>query len=384
MRFWERWRDDRPGRIRSTIENLRKKLVLIRSRHEYVSTDLRSQPADQRLEDKLDEHGRDLGRLEKQLQDIETLLEKNRWQLARGYHVGAEIFLEKASALVSDISRDVDILETKVDDVMRHKRLQPDRSPNIDNIEPQGLSMAREGGKPEIEIQYSSRNDKHHEDSVRIIANSHQNLKGIVICDGITNANGEVAARIVAETVDAEFRGMQKTSDVEKIRSQLDSIVNKAVDNIRERAGSGQRETATTLLLAFTDGSGFFIYYIGDGTIRQFTDDFYSVADYLLTYERGGALQGYIGSAGVISMPTLVYVDNKPSRGTVLLLASDGAELSDMENHLSLANKLRDALAPGEGSLRTILDEYLEHLTHRTDDATIGAIWIRNVTRRTE
>ncbi len=377
MNFGGRELNSRADQIRSNIETVRRRLRVLQDRRDYVLSNLASQVGGRSLEDKLEGYGRDLAKLDAQLQDADRGIDDGLSMMVKGNRKDAEWLISEISYRVKDFSDEVGRLEKRVDEILIYAKSHADKRPRVDAIEPLAPPNLRGEAHPQIAVEFSTRNDKHHEDAVRVVINDRKNLKGIVVCDGITNANGELAASATAETVQTEFRRMEETSDVGKIRKQLDWIVAKAVDNIRGRGNSKHPiETATTLLLAFTDGSGFFIYYIGDGTIRQFTADAYSVADYLLTYDRGGALQGYVSSSGVVSSPTFVYVNSKVSQDNILVLASDGAELNDTENHLYLANKLRTGLSPRKDSLRKILDDYLEHLDHRTDDATIGAIWV--------
>ncbi len=229
-----------------------------------------------------------------------------------------------------------------------------------------------------LEIAYATRNEHHGEDSVREIQNNSGELKGLVVCDGITNSNGATASKVIAESIQSEFRTVRFTGEAMALRSQLDLCLTRAVRRLHEVAEQkGIPETATTLLVGFTDGKTFYLYYLGDGTIREYSEDAYSVADMLLTYERGGALAGYVSSLGITGKPSFASSENHSTEGKYLILATDGAELGVAENHYALGAILRDTAINHSQSIRDALEKYLDTMPQRSDDSTIGAIWIR-------
>jgi hypothetical protein len=227
-----------------------------------------------------------------------------------------------------------------------------------------------------IHVAWATRNDRHGEDFAMEIVNSDGNLHGVAICDGVTNANGGLASSSIAKFVQAGFKRIHSSENLRVVRSQIDLLVQEAARQLGIEARSkGVPETATTLLLAFADGHGFYVYYLGDGTVRQYSEDAYSVGDYLMTYERGGALGGYISSNGIVSRPTFLYVDSSVTTGSFLVLATDGAELANPQNHITLGTMLREDFASGRKPLRGVLEAYLDGLHDRIDDSTIGVIW---------
>lgn len=227
-----------------------------------------------------------------------------------------------------------------------------------------------------VQVAWATRNDRHGEDFAMELTNSIGDLHGIVICDGVTNANGGVASASIAKSVQAGFKRVQSSENLRVIRSQIDLLVQDASRQLGIEARSkGVPETATTILLAFADNRGLYVYYLGDGTVRQYSEDAYSVGDYLMTYGRGGALGGYISSGGIVSRPTFLYVDCPVTSGTFLVLATDGAELANLENHIALGTMLRDRFVGGKEPLRGVLEAYLDGLRDRIDDATVGVIW---------
>lgn len=232
-------------------------------------------------------------------------------------------------------------------------------------------------GVPEgIHVAWATRNDHHGEDFAMEIVNSDSDLRGVVICDGVTNANGGLASSSIAKFVQAGFKRIRSSENLRVLRSQIDLLVQEAARQLGIEARSrGVPETATTLLLAFADSHGFYVYYLGDGTVRQYSEDAYSVGDYLMTYERGGALGGYISSNGIVSRPTFLYVDSPVTTGSFLVLATDGAELANPQNHITLGTMLREDFASGRKPLRGVLETYLDGLRDRIDDSTIGVIW---------
>lgn len=236
-----------------------------------------------------------------------------------------------------------------------------------------------------VKIAFTSLNDVHGQDAVAILSNSYLNLAGLVLCDGVTNASGELAAKVTTEVVAKEFQALRHLGNAKEIREQLVAILQRASELIRQqvRKSNDLIDSATTVLIAFTDGVAYYILYLGDGTIRHFTQDTYSVADYLLTYNRGGALQGFLSAKGIVSEPSFVYVDTPFTEGSFLVLGTDGAELSEVSNHLKFAEILKASVSnSGKDSLYACLKQYLEKLSTRDDDTTLGIIWINNVPRR--
>lgn len=227
-----------------------------------------------------------------------------------------------------------------------------------------------------VQVAWATRNDRHGEDSAMEIVNSDGDLRGVVVCDGVTNANGGVASVSVSKFIQAGFKRVRASENLRVVRSQIDLLVQEAARQVGIEARSKRvPETATTLLLAFTDSRGFYVYYIGDGTVRQYSEDAYSIGDYLMTYERGGALGGYISSNGIVSRPTFMYVDCPVTSGNFLVLATDGAELANPQNHVIFSTMLRDEFTSNGKPLRGVLENYLDGLRDRLDDATVGVIW---------
>ena len=229
-----------------------------------------------------------------------------------------------------------------------------------------------------IDVAWATRNGRHGEDLAMEIVNSDGDLRGVVICDGVTNANGGLASSSIAKFVQAGFKRIRSSENLRVLRSQIDLLVQEATRQLGIEARSkGVPETATTLLLAFADSHGFYVYYLGDGTVRQYSEDAYSVGDYLMTYERGGALGGYISSIGIVSRPTFLYVDSPVTTGSFLVLPTDGAELANPQNHIALGTMLREDFASGRKPFRGVLEAYLDGLHDRIDDSTIGVTWNR-------
>lgn len=292
--------------------------------------------------------------------------------------------LEEANAVLERVEKNARWLTQEVETIERSLAV-PKPAPQTPAVqEVKETPQVQEEEKPQVllqrpalEIALASRNDHHGEDSFREVRNQSGDLKGLVICDGITNANGRLASNVVCEVIQREFLGINATSDIKALRSQLDLMLTRTTRHLREEATRrGTEETATTMLLAFSDGHSNYVYYIGDGTVRQFSEDAYSIGDYLMTYERGGALGGYISSSGMYSSPTFLWVDCRVTEGSFLVVATDGAELFDLNNHLRLAKSLREDYAEGRKPLQLVLEQYLDGIENRHDDATIGVIWV--------
>ena len=283
------------------------------------------------------------------------------------------------SAALEELAREVGVVQVPVPISKEPVATPP--APKPEEKREYQPPLAAEPPKPlpiGVQVAWATRNDRHGEDNVMEIANESGELRGIVVCDGVTNANGGLAAVSIAKSVQSGFRGFRTSENLGVLRSQLDLLVQEATRRLGNEANSkGVVQTATTLLIAFADKRGFYVYYIGDGTVRQYSEDAYSVGDYLLTYERGGALGGYISSAGIMSRPTFLFIDSQVTQGSFLVLATDGAELANPQNHLTFGTMLRDDCASGRKPLREVLETYLDGIRDRIDDATIGVVWNR-------
>lgn len=229
----------------------------------------------------------------------------------------------------------------------------------------------------EIEVACKSLNQVHGEDAYQFI---NSNLKGIVIGDGISNANGGLASRLVTSIFKQSFKGFVPPVGIEDtVDHSLDSALETLKNYVHQKEMTG---SATTLILVLTDGLNIYIFYSGDGYIYHFRGDLGSYGSYMVAHNYGSALAGYIG-----------YVDGKKYRvynsmkvraldnGSFIIIATDGAEL-DREQDGGLVNfyKRLTKVKEGEMSLEEAIDSYLNELkgTALKDDATIGVIWLKH------
>ncbi len=229
-----------------------------------------------------------------------------------------------------------------------------------------------------VQIVTYSRNEFHGHDSVGTFETEDGHLRGIIICDGVSQTHGDVASRIMVQIMKEAFSmAVSHDGNPSAIESVLDDIMYAAPQNMRFallEEGIQAEDAATTAMIGATDGNYIYVYYIGDGAILHFSGDLQSSASYLISYLRNGKLEGYISSKGVSSLPTFLSVRQSFAEGSFLVMATDGISFNDPETYKSLWLHLH-----GVKLEKFSLEEGMKHFLDRLnlhDDATIGVMYV--------
>jgi len=234
-----------------------------------------------------------------------------------------------------------------------------------------------EGEWFKVEVACKSVNEVHGEDSFRLI---DSNLKGFVVCDGVTNANGAVASSTVASAFKWAFDEFVAPAGLEDtVRNALKDALAELKDELKEK---GFESSATTFILALTDGLSFYIYYSGDGYIYHFRGDLGAYATYMLPHSYGSQLFGYVGYVNGREFSLYNSIRVKPclEHGSFLVIGTDGTELErGPKGGLAKFYEKLSKVKKGEMKLEECIEEYLENLKKSglNDDATLGVIWLR-------
>jgi len=226
-----------------------------------------------------------------------------------------------------------------------------------------------------VELACSSINEAHGQDAYELI--SFKLLKGVVVCDGVSNANGEIASRIVSRRVKEVFSGYIPAEGINTaLELALKDSLRKIKDELRKR---NKESSATTFILALTDGSSLYIHYSGDGYIHHFREDLNAYSSYLLSHAVGSALMGYVGYVNGRYVKVYNSLKVNVAHGSFLGVATDGDMLDrGAKGKLVVLYNLLRKVRKGELNLSGAVNEYLRSVkSELKDDATLAIIWLR-------
>ncbi len=230
-----------------------------------------------------------------------------------------------------------------------------------------------------VELAWAIRNDVHGEDAIGVLQSFDGNLKGIIICDGVSKANGRIASSTTVHVFQNAFMyAISHDGDPSQLEETLDELIYSAPQNIQKELeielNDPKAPAATTALVGLTDGNYLYAYYIGDGAILHYSGDLLSYATYLVNYNRGGKLEGYVSGQGVSALPTFLSVRQVFSDGSYLVLATDGVDLLNPTNYTTFWNYLNKHVQKSM-SLQEVLDNFIQEIP-KIDDASIGVIYV--------
>ncbi len=230
----------------------------------------------------------------------------------------------------------------------------------------------------QVKIATYSRNDFHGHDAVGTFETVDGHLRGIIICDGVSQTLGSVASRIMVQIMNEAFSyAITHDGNPAELESVLDDLMYAAPQNMRFallEEGVKSEDAATTVMIGATDGNYIYVYYLGDGTILHFNGDLQASASYLIPYSRGGKLEGYVSSKGVSSLPTFLAVRQSFPEGSFLIMATDGISFNNPDIYKSLWLHLH-----GVRMEKFSLEDGLQHFMSKLevkDDATIGVMYV--------
>jgi serine/threonine protein phosphatase PrpC len=224
-----------------------------------------------------------------------------------------------------------------------------------------------------------------NEDSVRY-ANSGE-IWCFVLCDGLGGHNsGEIASRIAAEAICAEFEKKPEISE-DALYKYL-YYAAQALGDARE-SGVGGADMATTAVVLVTDGKKAVwahtgdsrLYHIRNGEILSVTDDhslaFLKYESGIITYDQirtdadQSRLIGCLGTSGVLApdFSGEIYFES----GDAILLCSDGFWELVSENDMTAL--LKNSPSPKRW-LERMLEVLHQNETEKNDNYSVIAVMI--------
>ncbi|MCY3414034.1 MAG: hypothetical protein INQ03_20490 [Candidatus Heimdallarchaeota archaeon] len=300
---------------------------------------------------------------------------------------------DQFKGLSNEFEQDHPLLEDIIDPKSSDYPVRELKTPILKPI----VTLSSKNQSPHIAVAAANRpKTGKDEDRYTLVQSKDGVIRGMVICDGISNSGsadngdkigGEEAAEICTQIFKEEFLNV----DAHYIYANFEIIVKESIKKIQHILSERNSISKTTFILLLTDGYHSFISYLGDGTIIQLRSDGVSASAHLLFAHKATsrALSGFIAKEELQKEP-VIQVLNNPflDEGIFFVIATDGMGFpagpiaKDFTPQVMLRfirenrSKKKKLQLFSDVEMQVILDEFLASIDNSfiSDDITLGIV----------